>query len=74
MSRRHRRTLKDAFSAGFLAGQAVVHAQSVSDQEQDYWKGYKRDADHWLSKVHTKYINKDLIVHAVKHVQLLKED
>lgn len=74
MARHHRRTLKDAFGAGFIAGQAVVHAQSVPEQEQDYWKGYKRNVKNWLSKVQTKYINKDLIETCGKHVHLLKED
>lgn len=74
MARRRRRTLKDAFSAGFLAGQCVIHAQSVFDQEQEYWKGYKRNVKNWRSKVHTKYTNKDLIETCGKHVQLLKEE
>lgn len=74
MARHHRRTLKDAFGAGFIAGQAVVHSQDVFAQEQEYWKGYKRNAKNWLSKVQTKYINKDLIETCGKHAHLLKED
>lgn len=74
MARHHRRTLKDAFSAGFLAGQAVVHSQGVWDQEQEYWEGYKRNVKNWLRKVHVKYTNKELIETCGKSVQLLKED
>lgn len=50
-----RKTMKEVFSAGFLAGQAVVHSQSVDDQEEDYWKAFKSGDHNWATKVCEKY-------------------
>ena len=55
-----RRTLEAAFSAGFLAGQAVVHSQDVVNQEEDYFKAWKRGDEHWCQKTLEKYQKKDL--------------
>lgn len=50
-----RRTLESAFSAGFLAGMAVVHSQDLADQENDYFKAWKRGDKHWCKKTLEKY-------------------
>lgn len=55
-----RRTLQEAFSAGFLAGQAVVHSQDVVDQEDDYFKAWKRGDEHWCRDTLKKYQKMDL--------------
>lgn len=50
-----RRTLKHAFSCGFLAGMAVVHSISLEEQEMDYFKAWKRGDEHWCKKTLEKY-------------------
>lgn len=55
-----RRTLENAFSAGFLAGMAVVHSQDVSAQEYDYFNAWKREDENWCEKTLTKYQKMDL--------------
>ena len=55
-----RRTLESAFRAGFLAGQVVVHSQDVFDQEEDYFKAWKRDEEHWCTKTLDKYQKMDM--------------
>ena len=50
-----RRTLEAAFSAGFLAGMAVVHSQDLVDQEKDYFNAWKRGDDHWYKEILEKY-------------------
>lgn len=55
-----RRTLQAAFGAGFLAGMAVVHSQDLVDQENDYFKAWKRGDEHWCKKTLEKYQKMDL--------------
>ena len=56
----NRRTLESAFSAGFLAGMAVVHSQDLVDQESDYFKAWKRGDKNWCKKTLEKYQKMDL--------------
>lgn len=55
-----RRTLVSAFSAGFLAGMAVVHSQDLVDQENEYFKAWKRGDEHWYRETLEKYQKMDL--------------
>lgn len=55
-----RRTLEDAFSAGFLAGMAVVHSQDLADQETDYFNAWKQGNENWCEKTLKKYQKMDL--------------
>lgn len=55
-----RKTLRDAFGAGFLAGMTVVHSQSLTDQENDFWKEYCKNTYHWCTKVLKKYQDKEM--------------
>lgn len=50
-----KRTLREAFSAGFLAGMAVVHSQSVYKQENDFFKCWIRKNENWCTKTLKKY-------------------
>lgn len=50
-----RRTLQESFSAGFLAGMAVVHSQSLDKQEKDYFNAWMRGDEFWCTKTLKKY-------------------
>lgn len=54
-----KRTLYDAFESGFLAGMAVVHSQNVYEQQEDYFKAWKKGEEKWITKVFEKYQKAD---------------
>lgn len=55
-----RRTLRDSFKAGFIAGLGVIHSQSLNDQQLDYWNAYNNKIDDWFESVFNKYKDKEI--------------